>query len=151
MSDIVYTPPSEYNKQLDTIPTKQNLFSYLALYGTRISEFNLQHGTGTKVLYTVPTGQTLFIVAVHGNLLIEQHGGSNGYLYIGVDPTESLMNLMTDSDIQNTCVNSGVSFPIPIRAQSGESIRIYCDQVNSTAQFTIQGYLVDNSLMNTFN
>lgn len=150
MPNVAYVPPVAYSKQNETIPTKQDFFSYLALNAKRISKYATVIGNSSGVLYTVPEGQTLFLVALHGILIVETVGGANAYCYPNVDPTETFLNLISTSSTTWTAVNDGISFPIPVRIVSGERLVIACNQAQSTASFSMIGYLIDNSLFSTF-
>lgn len=161
---VVFKPTSSVSKSTQTQTVKLDFYSYLALYGRRITAHETDNvGESEQLMYLVPSGKTFFLINISGifrSVPADDANGAQIYIVSGAatDPPDGRNTLLTIRCPSSTLdgVNNGqqtASFHPPLRLVEGEAL--YCDasapgaDTCSYRMFAF-GYEIDSSLLNSF-
>ena len=140
--------------QSDSFPQKQpinpqikqqDFISGLINIGTRVLASVFTTGVVTNTMYTVPAGKILYITSLNMNGFNNNlTGNEDVILFVN---SEAVFDLVVHF---GTAENLSISLTFPIVLNEGEKIKVQTFNVNVACQPSIQGYLVDRSLLPLF-
>jgi len=159
MSDIVYTPPyvpSLKDYQLFP-PSTPTLFELILRQGIRINKAaESSANNDMQVVYTVPDGFDLFIIAAGLTMSSREDADNAIYGYMAITTTtfstinyyDTLIRTQLRGYPLNQLMNvhAAHDYTVPIKVSAGEKVVIYNAQSDSTTGGYIVGYLLPNGI-----
>ena len=146
---LAYKPTAKYNSKNDTAISKTNLNTGIMLSGQRVGVSDSAID-GTKTLYTVPFGKTLFIISA--GIAVMTSNAGNAYISISSDNSSELI-ITGRASLELAYQHITKQFSIPLKFNSGENIKLVgLDDSGGVVVGAgqINGYLVDTSLLPYF-
>ncbi len=148
MKEKAYIPITGYKGRFNTQISKQNFLVGLILNGNRISR-QWNSITVDDVLYSVPTGQTFFLI---GACLGGKKTTGTDYilsLIIGgtASPVNPILTLTLQPGTGGSVENVFLSFPIPVKLNYGETIATLGISVNLHGIASIVGYEIPTAFI----
>jgi hypothetical protein len=152
MADIAYKPTSPYNEANATVlqNTRINLESGIVLNGRRICLGDDGISPSTTIVYTVPQGKTFFLVS--DSISTSASAGSgNATLSVGPKANGEIIDEVYSATGGIYWRDHTKTFPYPIKLLSGENITFVLVGASTDGAYSIQGYEVDSSLLQSYN
>jgi hypothetical protein len=157
--DTVYTPINSESSTADTKAPKQEFFTALVEYGTRIIKDHELTGTlASETMYTVPEGKIFYIFHAQVSCLGNQQDEGitfgiiqiiNGTQAFGLVDTQGYYT--TVGGVPIFCGTVAHFHPtVPVRMVGGERIDLFAGTNESITTGTIFGYEIDSSLVPNF-
>lgn len=104
------------------------------------------HNATNSAVYTVPVGYVLYITSAALTYEIEAALGSTGDTYLSIDDVGVLLKFRTLNRAQYVKDNLSISYPMPLKINSGQSVRLYIDQDDISVFYQVNAYLLPINL-----
>jgi len=151
-----YVPTSAYSPKLNTVITKPDFFTTLALYGKRIIE-SVSVTNNTVHVYDVPVGKTFFLISAQLSVAIPSTAAVLRTATLGTTPTAAAFLSVTVDNVNTTAgtgdggqicsQSSSLSFPVPIRFVSTEYIMLRSGSSLAVSTGSIVGIEIETALL----
>lgn len=144
----VFKSPVPYSEKFDTTIKIQDFYNILLFQGQRVIVAGGGTSVANSIIYTVPSGRTLFIIAANLQGTCATANQHSSQLFI--DSTQILRITLNAITGQTSAVSVPLSFStFPLRVQAGESLRIFIDADGNT-NYNVFAYEINNALLQKF-